>query len=193
MKIVQIVRKMEVGGAPQVAFLLHQAFCRRGHDAELWFLYLLQPTYAGKHGVYVLFNHKPSGTSYSLLPLRLLARLRDYRPDVVITHDNFSSVLGHVAGAMAGVRSRIAVHHLPVENNSFLSRNLDWCAGSLRVYTSQVAVSNAVVQSVSSYPGQYRKSLRRVYNGIVLDQKPRGLKEKYSGSLPLGPQNTPRR
>ena len=42
MKIVQIVRRMEVGGAPQVAFLLHQAFRRRGHDAELWFLHLLQ-------------------------------------------------------------------------------------------------------------------------------------------------------
>ena len=113
MKIVQIVRRMEVGGAPQVAYLLHQAFRRRGHDAELWFLYLLQPTYAGKpeFTFYSIIN--PQEQSYSLLPLRLLARLRDHHPDVVITHDNFSSVLGHVAGAMAAVRSRIAVHHLP--------------------------------------------------------------------------------
>lgn len=188
MKIVQIVRKMEVGGAPQVAFLLHQAFCQRGHDAELWFMYLLQPTYARKPGVHVLFKHKPSGTSYSLLPLRLLARLRDYRPEVVITHDNFSSVLGHVAGALTAVKSRIAVHHLPVENNSFLSRNMDRAAGTLGFYTVQVAVSNAVVQSVSRYPDQYRESLCRVYNGIVLDQETGGLREKYSGPLPAGPK-----
>ena len=60
MRIVQIVRRMEVGGAPQVAFLLHQAFCQRGHDAELWFIYHVQSTYAGKPGVHVLFKHKPS-------------------------------------------------------------------------------------------------------------------------------------
>jgi glycosyltransferase involved in cell wall biosynthesis len=151
-------------------------------------MYLLQPTYAEKPGVHVLFNHKPSGKSYSLLPLRLLDRLRAYRPDVVITHDNFSSVLGHVAGAITAVTSRIAVHHLPVENNSFLSRNMDRAAGTLGFYTAQVAVSNAVVQSVSRYPDQYRESLCRVYNGIVLDQELGAVSEKYSGSLPSGPK-----
>lgn len=188
MKIVQIVRRMEVGGAPQVAYLLHQAFRRRGHDAELWFMHLLQSTYAGKPGVRVLFNHKGSGTEYPLLALRLMARLRAHHPDVVITHDNFSSVLGHVAGALAAVRSRIAVHHCPVENNTFLSRNLDQFAGTFGLYTSQVAVSNAVIQSVSGYPGHYRRSLRCVYNGIAFDHEPSMGTEKYFGSLSSGPK-----
>ena len=67
MKIVQIVTQMEAGGAQRIAYLLHDALGRRGHDTELWFLYLKRPAYSGKPGVRVLANRRPSLLGYFLL------------------------------------------------------------------------------------------------------------------------------
>src|ERR1019366_8605251 len=76
MKVLQIVTQMEAGGAQRIAYLLHESLRGRGHETELWFLYLKRPAYTGKPGVKVLANQKPSLLGYWLIAVKLFAWIR---------------------------------------------------------------------------------------------------------------------
>jgi glycosyltransferase involved in cell wall biosynthesis len=154
MKVLQIVTQMEAGGAQRIAYLLHEGLRCRGHETELCFLYLKRPTYIGKPGVQVLANQRPSFLGYLLLLVKLFARIRASKPDVIITHTHYANILGQFVGAVAGVRQRLAVHH------SILTK----------YPTTQIAVSNSVVDSMSGYPERYKRTVRTVYNGVAPGQ-----------------------
>src|SRR5579862_2656763 len=125
MKIVQVITQMEGAGAQRVAYLLHQAFLERGHEAELWFLYRKRPAYEGKPGVRVFCNSKPSGLGYLSLVARLYKAIRAYRPGVIVAHTYYANILAHLAGAFAGVKCRVAVQHNPVETYPEAARQVD--------------------------------------------------------------------
>ena len=171
MKVLQIVTQMEAGGAQRIAYLLHEGLRGRGHETELWFLYLKRSTYAGKLGVKVLANQKPSLLGYLLLAVKLLAWIRTYKPDVIITHTHYANILGQLLGAAAGVRCRLAVQHSMLNEYPTLARCADWLLGSLGIYSRQVAVSKSVVDSMSGYPQRYKRSVRTIYNGIAPSQR----------------------
>ena len=171
MRILQIVTQMEAAGAQRAAFLLHEALSRRGHETELWFLYLKRPAYAGKPGVKVLTNRRPSWLGYFLLAFKLFAWIRADDPDVLITHTHYANILGQFIGALAGVKRRLAVHHGILGKYPMLARYADWLCGTLGVYTTQIAVSDSVVESMSRYPHRYKRNVSRVYNGVVVDEK----------------------
>jgi glycosyltransferase involved in cell wall biosynthesis len=168
MKIVQIVTQMEAAGAQRVAYLLHDALHNRGHDTELWFLYLKRPAYIGKPGVRVLAGRRPSLPGRLLLAMKLFAWIRSCKPDVVITHTHYANILGQLAAAFAGVRRRVAVHHSILTEYPAFARYVDWLMGTLGVYTTQIAVSNSVVDSMLNYPRRYRSNVHTIYNGIAL-------------------------
>ncbi len=52
-----------------------------------------------------------------------------------------------------------------------IARYPDWFFGTVGIFTKQIAVSNAVVKSMSAFPGRYNEKVHRIYNGIVLDQQ----------------------
>jgi glycosyltransferase involved in cell wall biosynthesis len=171
MKILQVVTQMEGGGAQRAAYLLHVALQKRGHKSELWFLYLKRPTYAAKHGVRTLWPRRPGAFGYLRLAARLFAWIRAYKPDVTITHTHYANVLGQLVSALARTKRRVAVHHSPIGRYPVLARCGDWLFGTVGIYTTQVAVSDAVVESMSAYPGRYKKIVHRIHNGVVVDQK----------------------
>src|ERR1700733_10120360 len=103
MKVIQIVTQMEGGGAQRVAYLLHKDFLDRGYEAELWFLYLKRPAYAGEFGVRVLCAKRPSAWGCVALCGRLWRWLRTSRPDAVITHTHYANILGLSVGWLAQV------------------------------------------------------------------------------------------
>jgi len=168
-RIVQIVTQMEPAGAQKVAHTLHQAFRERGHDAELWFLYLKRAAYLGSPGVQVLWHHPPSKPDYVRIAARLLGWLRSRKPDVVLSHTHYANVMGQVAAAVAGIRSRVAVHHGIIRAYPGFARCLDHILGALGLYTSQIAVSRAVIESMAGYPKAYTQSVRCIYNGVPIE------------------------
>ena len=171
MKVVQIVTQMEAGGAQRVAYLLHEALRVRGHEAELWFLYLKRPAYSGKPGVRVLANRRPSLWGYLLLAIKLFGWIGNHKPDVVITHTHYANVLGQLVGAVAGVRRRVAVQHSILAKYPVFARHADWLLGTVGIYTAQVAVSQSVVESMATYPQRYKRNVHIVYNGIAPAQE----------------------
>jgi len=185
MKVVQIVTQMEAAGAQRVAYLLHEGLRSRGHDTELWFLYLKRPAYTGKPGVRVLSNRRPSLWGYFLLAIKLFVWIRNHKPDVIITHTHYANVLGQLVGAIAGVRRRLAVQHNILSSYPTFARYADWLFGTVGIYTKQIAVSHSVADSMLAYPERYKSTVCMIYNGSVLDQNG-CLSSQLLTKLPVG-------
>ena len=171
MKIVQIMTVMEAGGMQRVAYLLSEALKERGHETGLWFLYKKRPAYDHVPEAKSFLGHKPGASDVIPLLLNLRREMSATKPDVVISHTYYANVLGQLAAMMSGVASRIAVHHNPAESFPAVARLVDKVCGTLPVYGTNVAVSDAVVTSMDDYPKMYRGKLRRIYNGIPFPSK----------------------
>jgi glycosyltransferase involved in cell wall biosynthesis len=165
MKIVQIVTQMEAGGAQQVALLLTEALRNRGHEVELWFMYVKRPTYMNFPGVRVLVDRKPSGLDYFKIAIELWYLLRSHKPDVLITHTHYANVMGQFVARLCGVSKRVVVQQNPLSTYPKVARWADWLLGTLTFYSINVAVSQAVINSAIKYPSLYREKLTKIYNG----------------------------
>jgi glycosyltransferase involved in cell wall biosynthesis len=166
MKIFQLVTQMEAGGAQRVAYLLKAEFESRGYDSKLWFLYTKRPAYSGMPGVNSLMDHPPSALGYLTVLFRLARLIQIEKPDVLITHTTYANVLGHLLSSVLGVRHRIAVQHNPTQTYPRVVRIVDSIVGSIGIYSSNVAVSKTVAESIAQYPRSYRERLATVYNGV---------------------------
>lgn len=184
MKIVQIVTQMESGGAQRVAYLLHQALRARGHQCELWFLYVKRPTYQDEPGIRSLCAHKPAAVDYVRIIMRLKDWMEEFQPEAIITHTHYANVLGLTIGMLRKVKRRIAVQHNPVQTYPGLSQQGDWLCGTIGVYTNQVAVSDAVLQSMASYPARYQKKVYRIYNGTTFGKEAESSQPNIVSRLP---------
>jgi glycosyltransferase involved in cell wall biosynthesis/SAM-dependent methyltransferase len=105
---------------------------------------------------------------YFLLAIRLFVWFRRHKPDVIFTHGHYANVLGQLLGAVAGVRKRIAVQHCIPTGYPAFPRFADWLFGTVGIYTTQIAVSHSVVESMLAYPENYKKNIHMIYNGIEL-------------------------
>ncbi len=172
MKILQIVTQMEAAGAQRVAYLLGEELRNNGYDAELLFLYIKRPAYCGIPGVTSLIDHKPSLIDYFRIAILFARRLLRSKPDVLITHTHFANILGQVIGLVCGVRSRIAVNHIPDTVYCRWARLTDRFLGSAGVYSKIVAVSNAVASAFGDYPSLYKRRMQVINNGVSVTTAP---------------------
>jgi glycosyltransferase involved in cell wall biosynthesis len=166
MRVVQIVTQMEAAGAQAVAYQLHEGLSGKGHDSELWFLYMKRPAYVGLRGVSSLMDHPPSAGDYPAIVGRLYRRLRQHRCDAVITHTQYANVLGQTVAAAVGVKKRIAVHHSPRAKDSFLPRIADYLLGHTDIYSDIVVVSESLRQPEPWYLRRYSRRVRCIRNAV---------------------------
>jgi glycosyltransferase involved in cell wall biosynthesis len=166
MRVVQIVTQMEAAGAQAVAYQLHEGLCRKGHDSELWFLYMKRPAYVGLQGVSSIMNHVPTTRDYFAIVSRLYRRLRQHHCDAVITHTQYANVLGQTVAAAVGVKKRIAVQHGPRAKDSLLPRIADCLLGHTEAYTDIVVVSESLKQSAPWYLRSYSRRVRCIRNAV---------------------------
>jgi glycosyltransferase involved in cell wall biosynthesis len=157
---------MEAGGAQRVALLLSEDLRNRGHEVEVWFMYVKRPTYMNFPGVRVLLEHKPSGLDYIKIAIKLWGWLRSQKPDVLITHTHYANVLGQSVARLSGVPTRVAVQHNPLFTYPKIAGWIDWVLGTTNCYSVNVAVSQAVLESAVKYLAPYRNKLTKIYNGV---------------------------
>ena len=188
MKIVQIVTQMEYGGAQRVAYLLHQEMEKRGHDSELCFLYVKRSVYQNESGVSYLCDHQPNALDYLRIVKRLYTWIRRCQPDAIVAHTHYANILALFVGWLADLQTRVAVQHNPVQTYPGISRPVDWLFGSLGIYTKQVAVSDAVIDSMERYPQSYRQTVERVYNGVTFAEEAADLLSRTADLSPSGPK-----
>jgi glycosyltransferase involved in cell wall biosynthesis len=166
MKIIQLVTQMEAGGAQRVAYLLKNELDLRGYESTLWFLYTKRPAYARQAQVHSLMDQPPSPIDYFKILFRLARLIHREKPDAVITHTHYANVMGHAVSCLLRVRNRIAVQHNPIHTYPRAVRISDRLAGSIGLYSSNVAVSKTVADSIAAYPRTYRDRVATVFNGV---------------------------
>ncbi|BAU10251.1 putative Glycosyl transferases group 1 [Leptolyngbya sp. NIES-3755] len=166
MKIVQLITQMEAGGAQRVAVLLAEALRADGDEVETCFFYLKRPSHTDLPNIKVFCPHQPSALDSVRILCRFWRYLRKTKPDVLITHTHYANILGQIIAYFCGVPARLAVQHNPVSVYPKLARSSDRFLGSTQVYSCNVAVSGAVVDSVTHYPRSYRKKIVKIHNGI---------------------------
>ena len=166
-KIVGVVSFMNAAGAQEAMMRLMRQLRLRGHDTEVWFLYEKSPCYRGQPGVRVILpKARLSPLDLPRLFFRLLALIRQTKPDAMIGFLPLANIMGLLAASMAGVRVRIASQRSPGPTFGRTMRFLDRWMGTRGVYGRIICVSRAVMDSFAAYPAAYRARLSVVNNGI---------------------------
>jgi glycosyltransferase involved in cell wall biosynthesis len=166
--IVGLATHNSCGGAQSALRKLIDALAKRGHNAELWFLYRTR----GEHeteapNARLLLPHAAQGVSGYLRTALVLRRaLRDARPDALISFLPLANVLGQTLAATEGVGARVASQRNPGWTYDNPMPMLDKVAGTIGIYRAIVCVSEAVRESFAYYPEAYRRRLLVVPNGI---------------------------
>lgn len=168
LRIVGLATHNTYGGAQSALSRLIDALAKRGHHAELWFLYRTR----GEHEAEIprarlLLPYAPEGVwGYSQAALALCHALRTARPDALLTFLPLANVLGQTLATTSRIRGRVASQRNPAWTYNRLMRMLDKVAGIIGIYRTIVCVSEAVRQSYTHYPETYRRRLLVVPNGV---------------------------
>lgn len=178
-RVVVMVTHWDEGGAQRAALRLAKGLKARGHDAELWVLYGRSQMDTDGMALTVVDDRHALGLfGYLRLLPRTLRALKATKPDAVISFLPLASLVGQLAALMVGVRNRVASHRVRTDTYHPLMRWGDWLFGNTGIYTSAIAVSEAVRRSLPAFPGRYRNRTRVVHNG--LDWQPSSLDQKVA-------------
>lgn len=185
-RIAFVVSFWSLGGAPEVAARVADALRARGHEVEVWYLYRRTDQPLPRGPCRLLVDRDVSRSAgYVALPWLLLKALRRFRPDTVISFSPLAHVLGQTAATLAGVGRRAAAHRVVCTEYTPVLRALDRILGSIGAYTSIIAVSKAVEESVARYPLAYRRKVRVIHNGVSRAPSPVGrLEARAAFGLP---------
>lgn len=169
-----MVTQMEAAGAQGAALRLAAGFRSRGHPTETWFFYSKwRNEFAGAEGVRVILASRPHGPwQVARLFTQLLLDLHAIRPEATISFTHYANVLGQSAAFLAGVPLRIASQRNPSWSYPRIVKCLDRFLGSSYLYTSNIAVSQAVSDSFRHYSKSYTRKISVVHNGIPLCSSP---------------------
>jgi len=149
-RVAIIVTQLEAGGAQTAALRLAEGLRSLGYDAQTWFLYKKQHTEYPDTKVDVIAPERPNSLrKYVGLLADLLRRLRQHRPQAVISFTHYANVISQPVALLSGVPLRIASQRNPATNYPRLARLLDRIWGAIGVYSANVAVSRAVSKSFS--------------------------------------------
>ena len=147
------------GGTSILASNLAKAMRARGHHVEEWYLFASDGDLPAAARVFM--PGKRSRSPFVLLKLfwRLLAALRQSKPDVLYGLQPLSNILVGVAGGLAGVRHRVPTYHGPRDWVKPTFTAADDIVNRLGLYTQMIACAKNVAATFN------RKDLAVVVNG----------------------------
>ena len=151
MRVLQIIHSPEPGGIQTIAQAVSRGLAKHGLEFETEYLrqdagFSSWPTFVGA--------------------LRVAAKILTQRYDALIAYQATASITVGAIGSLVGVPHRI-VHQtamLPAVGGPI--RYLDKVAGTLGLYSFNVANSAATQQQFADYPKRYRKRLVLIEHGV---------------------------
>jgi glycosyltransferase involved in cell wall biosynthesis len=153
------------GGTSILASNLAAAMRAHGHHVEEWYLFGSDGDLPAGARVFVPAQRSRSPVVLVPLIARVVAALRQYRPDVLFGLQPFSNLLVGVAGSLAGIRHRVPTYHGPREWVTPAFVKIDSLVNALGFYTQMVACADSVAETFS------RKDMVVVVNGHDVPKK----------------------
>jgi glycosyltransferase involved in cell wall biosynthesis len=168
LRLICLITHNNWGGAQHALQRLAAELGRRGHHVEMWALYGRPVDSDRTDGYRIVFPQAaPGAVGYGRIFARLVRGLRSARPDAVISFLPLANVAGQLAACLAGVRRRVASQRNPHWTYQPFMQLCDRVAGSIGLYTQNIANSDSVRDSFVGYPRAYRRRISVVYNGIA--------------------------
>ncbi len=131
----------------------------QGHQVEEWYLFGSQGDLPPGARLFEPGTRSHSPVVLFRLFFRLVAALRQKKPDVLFGLQPVSNILVGVAGLLAGVRHRVPTYHGPREWVTPAFAAADDIVNWLGFYTQMIACANTVAETFN------RKSMEVVVNG----------------------------
>lgn len=164
-----ISTQLENGGAQVKGVTLAAELRRRGHDAQVWFLYRKRLAFGANEQDQCLLARRPlSVGDFVTVLVRLNRLIRGQRPDVVIGLAHYASPLSCAIAWLQGVPTRLATQCGLIGAFPRPAAWLDWLAGMVGAYTANISASEAVQAAFARFPAGYRRRLRVIQDGIQL-------------------------
>jgi glycosyltransferase involved in cell wall biosynthesis len=152
------------GGTSILASNLAKAMRARGHHVEEWYLFGADGDLPAGARVFVTAKRSHSPVLLMALFFRVVAALRQSKPDVLFGLQPYSNLLVGVAGRIAGIRDRVPTYHGP---RAFVTPSLmalDDIVHRLGLYTQMVGCAHSVVETYG------RDDMAVVVNGHDIPQ-----------------------
>ena len=171
-RVVVIANHDSAYGAPMAALRLASGLHKRSYDVSAHFLYSESRIEAPYHPYEVFFPGRPPNlAAYFRILLAIVKRVRQEKPDIVISFMPLAGIFGQLSAYLAGVPIRVVSHRAPVNTYGRIMRWLDAVMAYSGVYTDVVAVSESVRASCKHYPKRLIDRTVVVHNGL-LDWRP---------------------
>lgn len=167
MKIAFLLTQLEVGGAQVRVFQTAAEMRKRGHIVDVIFLYQKRPCFDEEKKIILATGKRPTPAQLFLALGRLFKILRKGRYDAFISNTSPANILGNSIALLAGVRTRVAVQTQPPERLSKPLRTLDNIAGTLGIYSVNIANSFWTRSRFDRHNFRYRRYLKIVHDGIT--------------------------
>ena len=170
MKIVQVVRSLELGGLERVALDLAIVQKQAAHNVTIYCVYKHEPALvheAERAGLRVLQFDKLTGFSIRTL-WKMARQLRRERVSIVHTHNELVHTYGTIAGRLAGVPCIVnTIHGTKRGKDSQLDRHYQ----ALLPWTDAVVtVSGETAAQFAAERARYRDRFHVIRNGIPVDR-----------------------
>jgi glycosyltransferase involved in cell wall biosynthesis len=151
MRILQIIHDRQHGGVQKLADMIEDGLLPRRFAVETVYIYPRAglPASAKLAGV-----------------LHTLRRIWRGHYDVLIAYQSTASLLVGIVGWMAGCRLRVVHQTCTPRETPRLLRFLDMLAGTLGLYSVNIANSVATWAEFARYPKRYRRSMILIEHGL---------------------------
>lgn len=166
MKIAFLLTQLEVGGAQTRVFETAAELRKRGHEATVVFLYEKRPCFSDLPKVVLHPGKRPKPHELPGLLLKLHNFLKFGDFDALVTNTAPANILGCSIGRLAGLDTRVAVQTQPPQRLSKALGMVDRLAGSLGMYTVNIANSDWTRSCFVGYGEPYLKHMTIVKDGI---------------------------
>lgn len=186
LRVVCLLTRFSTGGAELNALMLASAFRALGYDAELWALYRAGNLDTREVPFRIIASSEPRKLlSVSNVLLRLSGAVREFDPAAIIGFQPLANILG--ALTQKGRGRFIASQRNPSQSQRPSIRALEAIIGSTNLYRHNVAVSEAVKETYSSYPFSYQKKIKVIHNGLpaLVDKDESLVQARIALGIPL--------
>ncbi|MBD3168993.1 MAG: glycosyltransferase [candidate division Zixibacteria bacterium] len=165
-KLLHIINELEIGGAEVLLSNIAQYLDKDRYEIHVAYLDK-QGTLAGdieQNGGYV-YDLSMNGRKHPFIFFRVLSIIKSLKPDIVHVHLLLASVLGRIAGRIAGVPVLIATRHYHInENSGDIRFILD--RFTARFDDALVGVSDITTDRMKNIEKLKAKRFITIYNGV---------------------------
>lgn len=160
-------------GAQEISRLLGDAFAaslsdgRPQFDVHHLFFYRDSDAYDGMDKVHICLERAPKNPfAFAGFLFGLVRRMREIRPDVVLTFQHYGNIFGAPAARLAGVRRIIANHVSAPATIGRATRSIDRMLGLAGFYDVITVNSHQTFKDYQSYPARYTSRIVHVPHGF---------------------------